>query len=212
MRLLRAGIHFYIIGIVILTLGIAVTILSLLGTSPYDSLLVGLNRTFGLTVGTWEVVLGLSLFTFNAIAEKKRPEYFAIITSIITGIGIDSWLFLLNEVVMPATWTGKFGFYILGLFFTCLGTACYLQSFIAPNPLDRTMLVVSKLTGWGVAYSRVLISIILVTFAFLFDGAIGLGTLISVLFSGLIISLLLPQMEWINQKIQQQFEKHRSNL
>lgn len=200
MRLLRAGIHFYIIGIIILTLGIAVTILSLMGASPYDSLLVGLNRTFGFTVGTWEVVVGVSMFAFNAIAEKKRPEYFALITSIITGIGIDSWLFLLNEVVIPVSWTGKFSFYLLGLLFTCIGTAAYLQSTIAPNPFDRTMLVVSKLTGWGVAYSRVLISIILVTTAFFFDGAIGLGTLINALFSGLIISLILPYMESINRK------------
>lgn len=201
MRLLRAGIHFYFIGIIILTLGIAATILSLMGASPYDSLLVGLNRTFGFTVGTWEVVVGVSMFTFNAIAEKKRPEYFALITSIITGIGIDTWLFLLSEVVIPVSWAGKFSFYLLGLFFTCLGTAAYLQSKIAPNPLDRTMIVVSKLTGWGVAYSRVLISVILVTLAFFFDGAIGLGTLINALFSGLIISMILPHMESINRKI-----------
>ncbi len=207
MRLLRAGLHFYIVGIIILTLGIAVTILSLLGTSPYDSLLVGLNRTFGLTVGTWEIVVGLSMFIFNTIAEKRRPEYFALITSIITGIGIDSWLFLLSEVVIPTSLLGEFGFYSLGLFFTCLGTACYLQSFIAPNPLDRAMLIVSKLTGWGVAYSRALISVILVTIAFFFDGAIGIGTLINALFAGLIISLLLPRVEWLNKKIQHQFEK-----
>src|SRR5699024_2853638 len=72
MRLLRAGLHFYIIGLIILTLGIALTILSLLGTSPYDSLLVGLNRTFGFTVGTWEIVVGVSMFIFNSIAEKRR--------------------------------------------------------------------------------------------------------------------------------------------
>lgn len=151
-------------------------------------------------------MVGLSLFIFNAIAEKKQPEYFAIIISFITGIGIDFWLFLLSEVVIPASLLGKFGFYSLGLFFTCLGTACYLQSIIAPNPLDRAMLVVSKLTGWGVAYSRVLISVVLVTIAFFFDGAIGLGTLISALFSGWIISLFLPRMEWVNQRIKQQFE------
>src|SRR5690625_4513382 len=119
MRLLRAGLHFYIIGLIILTLGIALTILSLLGTSPYDSLLVGLNRTFGFTVGTWEIVVGVSMFIFNTIAEKRRPEYFALITSIITGIGIDTWLFLLNDLVLPTTLLSKFIFYGFGLFFTC---------------------------------------------------------------------------------------------
>src|SRR5699024_2254327 len=103
MRLLRAWLHFYIIGLFILTLGIALSLLSVLGISPYDYLLVGLSRSFVFTVGTWEIVVGVSMFIFNTIAEKRRPEYFALITSIITGIGIDTWLFLLNDLVLPTT-------------------------------------------------------------------------------------------------------------
>src|SRR5690625_7507331 len=94
LRLLKSGFHFYIIGIVILTLGIALTIQSTLGTSPFDALLVGLHRTFGLTVGSWEVVVGLTMLLGNALAERKKPEFYAILTSLITGICIDSWLFL----------------------------------------------------------------------------------------------------------------------
>src|SRR5699024_5436052 len=131
---------------------------------------------------------------------------FALITSIITGIGIDTWLFLLNDLVLPTTLLSKFIFYGFGLFFTCLGIALYLQSSIAPNPLDGTMLVVSKLTGKDFMYSRALISIVLVTLAFLFDGAIGIGTLINALLSGLIISLFLPHVERLNQKIKYKIE------
>lgn len=89
----------------------------------------------------------------------------------------------------------------------CLGISCYLQSSIAPNPLDYTMLIVTKLTGWSIAYSRILINIVLVTIAFFLDGSIGLGTLINTLFSGLIISSFLPRIERINKKIQRQFKK-----
>jgi len=106
LRVIRAGIHFYISGIIILTLGIALTIQSMLGTSPFDSLLVGLNRTFGLTVGSWEVVVGLTMVLCNALAERKRPEYFALLTSLITGVGIDTWLFLLGDWVLPEEWIG----------------------------------------------------------------------------------------------------------
>src|SRR5690625_7835567 len=95
MRLLRAGLHFYIIGLIILTLGIALTILSLLGTSPYDSLLFGLNRSFGFSVGTWEIVVGVSMFIFDSFSEKRRPVYFTLITSIIICLVVYTWLFLL---------------------------------------------------------------------------------------------------------------------
>jgi len=48
---------FYVSGIIIMTFGIALTIRSLMGTSPFDALLVGLFQTFGLTIGRWEIVV-----------------------------------------------------------------------------------------------------------------------------------------------------------
>lgn len=203
MRLIRAGLHFYLVGIVILTLGIALTIQSTLGTSPYDSLLVGLNRSFGLTVGSWEVVVGLSMILFNALAAKKRPEFVALLTSFVTGVGIDSWLFIVDDWIVPDTWIGQALCLAFGLFFTCLGVAFYLQSSIAPNPMDRSMLVVTKLTGWGVMYSRALVSVVLVGLAFLFDGAIGIGTLMNALFSGMIIAFFLPFTNKLNIGLKQ---------
>ncbi|HLS09122.1 MAG TPA: YitT family protein, partial [Lentibacillus sp.] len=44
----------------------------------------------------------------------------------------------------------------------------------------------------NVSYSRAAISTVLVILAFIFGGAIGIGTLINALFSGVIISFFLP--------------------
>ncbi|WP_077324685.1 YczE/YyaS/YitT family protein [Virgibacillus siamensis] len=195
MRFIRDGIHFYFIGIVILTLGIALTIQSALGASPFDALLVGLHRTFGLTVGSWEIVVGFSMIVGNALAMKKRPEYLALITSLVTGIGIDSWLILLRDWIDPAAWPGQSIALTVGIILIGLGVAFYLQSNFAPNPMDRTMLVISDLTGWNVTYSRAAISGVLVIVAYLFGGAIGIGTLINALISGVIISLFLPYVK-----------------
>lgn len=83
----------------------------------------------------------------NAIAERKRPEYYALVMSLITGVGIDSWLFLLQNWFVPKTWVGQSVYLIFGIIFISLGVALYLQSQFAPNPLDRSMLVISKITG-----------------------------------------------------------------
>lgn len=193
LRLLRAGLHFYIIGLLTLTLGIAFTILSALGASPFDALLVGLYRTFGLSIGSWEVVVGLTMILANAIAVRKIPEFIALVTSVVTGIGIDMWLYLL-QALEPANWIGQYIYLVFGVVFIALGVATYLQSTIAPNPMDRSMMVLSELTGWNVTYSRALISIILVIIAFFFNGDIGIGTLINALISGAIIGLFLPYL------------------
>lgn len=195
MRFIRDGIHFYLIGIVILTLGIALTIQSTLGASPFDALLVGLHRTFGLTVGSWEIVVGFSMVICNALAAKKRPEYLALVTSLVTGIGIDSWLLVLRDWVAPVTWIGQWTALSAGIILIGLGVTFYLHSNFAPNPMDRSMLVISDLTGWGVTYSRAAVSGGLVIVAFLFGGAIGIGTLVNALISGVLISFFMPYVK-----------------
>jgi len=47
----------YVLDILILTLGIALTIQSDLGISPFDALLVGLSLNVGLTVGAGRLLL-----------------------------------------------------------------------------------------------------------------------------------------------------------
>ncbi|SDK06570.1 YczE/YyaS/YitT family protein [Sediminibacillus albus] len=200
MQKIKQEFPFYIIGIILLTLGIALTIISQLGASPFDALLVGLYRTFGLTIGSWEIVVGLTMVIGNALAQKSRPEYLALVTSLVTGAGIDFWIFTLNGWVEPYSWLGQSICFGIGLIFTTIGVATYLQSRIAPNPMDRSMLVITDLTGWSVTYSRALISVTLILLAFIFNGAIGPGTLINALFSGVMISFLLPYVKAIKQR------------
>lgn len=191
----KRGIHFYFIGLIILTLGIALAVQSTLGTSPFDSLLVGLYRTFGLTIGSWEVVVSFVLIIANAIALRKRPELFSLITAIVTGIGIDSWLFILGDIVVPQMWIGKTACLLFSIIFTGIGISIYIQSVVAPNPMDRSMIIVAKLTGWSMTVSRIAISVVLVTVAFFFQGDIGIGTLANAIFVGMVIQLLLPMTE-----------------
>src|SRR5690625_6154902 len=113
----------------------------------------------------------------NALLERKRPEYFALITSLVTGIGIDSWLFVLNLFSTPNTLIGKSIYLALSLVLSGLGIAIYLQSQVAPNPMDRSMLIVAKLTGMSVTYLRALINIAIVILAIFFGGVIVIGTL-----------------------------------
>ncbi|UOQ85282.1 YczE/YyaS/YitT family protein [Gracilibacillus salinarum] len=177
----------YLLGITVLTLGISLTIQSHLGTSPFDALLVGLFRTFGLSVGSWEIVLGFTFVLINAITLKTKPEFSALLTSFITGIGIDSWLMIQNSWLSPDGAAGQWICLLSGIVCTGVGVAIYLESSFAPNPMDRTMVILTDKTGWSFTRSRALISIILVIVAFFFNGAIGIGTLLNALFSGLII-------------------------
>lgn len=191
---------FYFFGLFILTLGIALTIVSNLGTSPFDALLVGLYHTFGLTVGSWEYIVGVILVILNAAIQRKKPNILAMLTAFITGLGIDFWLYILNHTWQPSILWTKLIFLGLGIIFIGLGTATYLQADFATAPIDGTMLVIHKYLAVTMSTAKNLLMLIFLLFAFIFHGPIALGTLIMVIASGPSIGLFFPLMESFKNK------------
>lgn len=179
-------------GILILTLGISLTIQSKLGTSPFDALLVGLSKNVGLTVGSWEILLALLLIGSNSLLARKRPEILGLLTALITGIGIDIWLFLLHDVVSPDLWFSQAVCFITGLVIVGLGTATNLHTNFAPIPVDRLTLIIKELTRKTVFFSRTLIYILFLMLAIIFNGPIGVGTLLTVCLGGYILHFFMP--------------------
>ncbi|UPM56545.1 YczE/YyaS/YitT family protein [Gottfriedia acidiceleris] len=183
---------FYVLGILILTLGISINILSNLGTSPFDALLVGLSNNVGLTVGSWEIIIALLLICINSFLKRQRPELLGLVTAFITGIGIDMWLYLLNNLVTPEIWFSKTAYYSFGLVISGLGTATYLHTNFAPIPVDRLTLILQELTRTTIFFSKTVIYLIFLIAAFISNGPIGIGTILTVCFGGLILNFFMP--------------------
>lgn len=89
MRCRKVKYIFYVLRILLLTLGISFTIQSDFGTSPFDAVLLGLSIRVGLTVGSW-VIIALTLSCCNSFLIRQRPDVLGLVTAAITGIGIDS--------------------------------------------------------------------------------------------------------------------------
>lgn len=183
---------FYVLGILILTLGISFTIQSDLGTSPFDALLVGLSLNVGLTVGSWEIIIALLLICCNSILKRHRPEILGLLTAFITGIGIDVWLFLLRNLITPEIWYSKMIYFGIGLVITGSGTAIYLQTNFAPIPIDRLTLIIQELTRTNIFISRTCIYLIFLIMATILHGPIGVGTILTVCLGGLLLNFFMP--------------------
>jgi uncharacterized protein len=183
---------FYVLGILLLTLGISFTIQSDLGTSPFDALLVGLSINVGLTVGSWEIIIALLLIGCNAFLKRQRPEVLGLLTAFVTGIGIDMWLFLLHNLVTPELWYSKVVCFGIGLVVIGLGTAIYLHTNFAPIPIDRLTLIIQELTRTSILFSRTFIYLVFLLIALIFNGPIGVGTLLTVCLGGLLLNYFMP--------------------
>lgn len=192
---------FYVIGILILTLGISFTIQSDLGTSPFDALLVGLSKNVGLTVGSWEIIIAFILIGCNSFLTRQRPEVLGLLTALITGIGIDMWLFLLHNLITPELWYSKVVCFGLGLVVIGLGTSTYLHTNFAPIPVDRLTLIIQELTRTNLFFSRTFIYLVFLIMAMMLNGPIGVGTLLTVCLGGLILNYFMPIIEKVLDRI-----------
>ncbi|WP_379971346.1 YitT family protein [Ectobacillus sp. sgz5001026] len=192
---------FYVLGILILTLGISFTIQSDLGTSPFDALLVGLSINVGLTVGSWEIIIALLLIGCNSFLKRQRPEVLGLLTAFITGIGIDMWLILLRNLITSELWYSKVVCFGIGLVVIGLGTATYLHTNFAPTPVDRLTLIIQELTRTNIFFSRTFIYLIFLIMAMILNGPIGVGTLLTVCLGGLILNYCMSFTEKILDRI-----------
>lgn len=68
----------------------------------------------------------------------------------------------------------------------------YLQTHIAPAPIDHLMLIVCKLTNMSIRSVRTLLYTLFLILALLFKGSIGLGTVLTVILGGLILQSCMP--------------------
>ncbi|MER2169556.1 MAG: YitT family protein [Psychrobacillus psychrodurans] len=194
-KLSKRNYFFYGLGIVILSLGIALTIQSQLGTSPFDALLVGLAENIGLTVGSWEIILAIIIIMLNSLLINKRPELLGLVTAILTGVGIDLWLLLIEDIIIPELWLGKLIYFIIGLILLGLGTAIYLYTNFAPAPIDQLMLIIRELTKISILYSRTLQYLLFIVLAVIVNGPIGIGTVITLFIGGPILNYFMPLVE-----------------
>ncbi|MGY3839265.1 YczE/YyaS/YitT family protein [Bacillus atrophaeus] len=192
---------FYVLGILILTLGISFTIQSDLGTSPFDAVVVGLSKNVGLTVGSWEIIIAFILICCNSFLKRQRPEILGLLTAFITGIGIDMWLFLLHNLLTPDLWYSKVICFGIGLVVIGLGTATYLHTNFAPIPVDRLTLIIKELTRTNMFFSRTFIYLVFLIVAIILNGPIGVGTLLTVCLGGLILNFFMPFTEKILDRI-----------
>ncbi|MRG87245.1 YczE/YyaS/YitT family protein [Salinibacillus xinjiangensis] len=184
----------YIIGLLIVTLGISLTIKSDMGVGAWDALHVGLSKLL-FTVGTWVIITGTMLIIINAILLKRKPDVYAFITIFIMGPAIDLWLWLLN--IEPYNLMMKFVIFTIGLLVLSTGVSIYLQAKFAPAPIDNLMIAIHTRFHVKLSVAKTIGEVIALIFALIFKGPIGIGTILVTFLVGPIIQVIYPRVEKI---------------
>lgn len=199
MRITR--ILFYVIGLLILTLGISLAITAQKGASAWDALAVGESTTFGLTVGTWIIINCSFLLFVNAFLQKKRPEWLAAITFILIGRFLDIWIFIDLEHFFAANTYTRYLQLILSIFAMTLGIAIYLQAKFPLSPIDDLMISLNKRFGVSLGVGKTIGEVFALVIAFLLHGPIGIGTILITFSIGPILQRIRTPIEKLYTKL-----------
>lgn len=192
---------FYLIGLTILALGIALVIRADIGAAAWDALYVGLSIKVGLTVGSWVIIMGMTLVFVNSLLLKERPDFPAMLTLFLLGFFVDGWMYLIDWKVEIFGY--KLVLFAVGMIVIAFGLAVYLQAKFAPTSIDRLMFAISARTGLSLRVSKTIGELVALVLAWLIGGPIGLGTILITFLLGPLLQFFLRYVDPVFQSITQ---------
>lgn len=165
----------FFIGMIILAFGIVLTIQADLGVSPWDVLHIGLYQQFGLTIGTWNIIVGIIILGTSTIIMKKLPKLGAYLNLFFVGVFIDFFLFIPIE---PVHFWSKMIILILGIVVMAIGMGIYISAQFGTGPRDSLMMALHIKKGWKIPNVRLVMEIAVLIVGWILGGPVHIGTII----------------------------------
>jgi len=183
----------------IYSLGIALTLNAQIGYAPWEVLHVGMSKTFGLSIGTISIIVGLVILLVTAFFGED-VGIGTIANMIVIGLLLDLILFL---DFLPIAGNIIFGIPMLvsGLFVIALGSYFYIASAFGAGPRDGLMVLLTRKTGLPIGICRGGIELSTVLIGWYLGGLVGIGTVISALAIGFCVQITFKLLRFDPTKI-----------
>lgn len=163
---------FYFSGLICFGLGAAFSIkVKYLGLHPWDVLNVALFDKFGLSIGSWSIIVGLLLIGISLIVSKKYVNIGTFLNALLIGPIMDFFLWL--DILPDATNTwADYLILVTGIVLIGLGGGLYVSGGVGAGPRDGFMLSISERLRWSVSKARILVESIVLVIGFLLGGPV----------------------------------------
>ncbi|RSL31594.1 YitT family protein [Salibacterium salarium] len=184
----------FMAGIIIMSFGIALMITAELGSAPWDVLHIGLQTQFGLTVGSWSIIMGIIIIGSTALMQRELPQAGGIVNMFLVGVFIDIFLLLLST---PDSIIMKVIMLLGGIVVIGYGIGTYIAPECGAGPRDSLMLALQEKTGWKVSRVRGIMEIGVLVIGWQLGGPVFIGTILFCAGIGQVVGFALPQCQKI---------------
>ncbi len=179
-----------IIGLVIFSVGVHLTIFANIGLAPWDVLSMGISYHIPLNYGMTVTTISLVIICIDLLM-KERIGFGTILDALLVGNTVqffnDLNPFPLNEGIMSGILIMMVGFV-----FMAVGQWIYMSGAQCCGPRDMLLVGLGKrMPKVPIGLVEVLLWAAVVFVGWLFGGPVGIGTLVSVLGAGLVMQAVL---------------------
>jgi hypothetical protein len=196
MKSMKAWLQF-ILGLVIVSIGIVFTIKADLGVSPWNVFHIGLTNYFNITVGWASQITGFVIIILSFLMARIKPTLGTVINIVVIGLIIDIVMLLLPN---PSNLISRYIYLFLGLMVFGFGVGVYISAQCGTGPRDSLMVALDKKLNVDISWIRTSIEVFILIIGYLLGGPVGIGTILSAFIIGPVVGFYLRLMNLFSRK------------
>ena len=185
----------FVVGLFVMSLGVAFSIISTLGTTPISSISYSLALITNIDIGITTFIFNAALILVQFIILRsrfKKKRLLQLINCVLFGYFTDLALYIVSFIPFDGSVIMMIVFLFISIFLTAFGIFVYMPANIAPLPGEGCVESVAIVTNWrfstikiGFDATMVIISLIMCGLWYTnILGAVNIGTIISAFLVG----------------------------
>ncbi|WP_051688341.1 YczE/YyaS/YitT family protein [Desulfofalx alkaliphila] len=165
----------FVLGLLVLSLGIVLLVQAWLGPTPWDVLHLGLTNYLPFTFGQVMIGLGVLLVLISWLLGEK-PYTGTLLNMVLIGIFVD--IIMQGHLLpVPQHLAFRILYMVAGTLACGFATGVYISAKLGAGPRDSLMLALHRITGLRIGAVRTAMEVTVVVVGFLLGGHFGVGTI-----------------------------------
>jgi uncharacterized membrane protein YczE len=174
-------------GLLVYGVSSSLLVLAGLGLDPWDVFHQGLSRTFGLSIGTWTIIVG-AVVLLLWIPLRQRPGIGTLSNVVLIGLTMNV---ILGHVHAPHALGVRIACLVCGVLLNGVATGAYIGAGFGPGPRDGLMTGLAA-RGHSIRVVRTSIELGVLGTGWLLGGTVGVGTVVYALAIGPLAHVFVP--------------------
>lgn len=190
-------------GLLLYSLGIALTIQANIGLAPWDVFHQGISKHLHINIGQAAIILGILIVILNVILGEK-VGWGTVSNGLTIGLFLD---FILNNDLLP-TFTSLPLQYLMatvGMFIIGIASSLYIRVGLGAGPRDGLMMALTRKTNLSVRLIRSSIELSVLIVGIILGGSFGFGTIFMGLTIGYFVQLAFKLTKFDGKKIRHRY-------